>query len=191
MGKRHLLIGLVLGVVLHGGAVFADSAPPCLDTDGSQLDVNNDQMLSWKKSTKNSWQARGHAQGPIVRLFNDKNGHNHFEIQIGNRASDTLEVIYNTEFGALPDQLDLGSDVEACGDYITSYAASGPYPASPSGAIIHWIHMSPNLNKHQSGYLMIDGVVYGGDIAGAGPKKNKKPKKPHPDAVELDFALAQ
>jgi hypothetical protein len=62
-------------------------------------------------------------------------------------------------FGATP-TVQVGDTVEACGDYITSYAQGGGYAASPSGALIHWIHRSDSAN-HPSGYLMVNGVLYG------------------------------
>jgi hypothetical protein len=78
-------------------------------------------------------------------------------------------VIYNEQFGAVP-ATRAGDQFEACGDYITSNAPSGQYPASPDGAIVHWIHQSPNPKSHDSGYLIVNGVVCGQNAAGAGPK---------------------
>ena len=60
--------------------------------------------------------------------------------------------------------------IEACGDYITSTAQSGPYPPSPDGAILHWVHMNPAGRGHDAGFLAINGTLYGQDAANAGPK---------------------
>jgi hypothetical protein len=127
---------------------------------GKALPVNNDQIIQWKTSTQNQFHARARAQGPITRLYSDRTGHKHFQISIGSGAQGMLEVIYNQAFGALP-SLKVGMSIEACGDYITSYAQSGQYPPSPDGAILHWVHRSPKPQRHESGYVAINGKLYG------------------------------
>jgi hypothetical protein len=127
---------------------------------GRPLPVNNAQVLQWKTSTPNQFLARGHVIGRIEQIYTDQSGHNHFSIQIGPNSNQMLEVIYNVEFGALPN-LAIGMQVEACGDYITSNAQAGPYPPSPAGAIIHWVHYNPSGHGHDSGFLVIDGSLYG------------------------------
>lgn len=81
-------------------------------------------------------------------------------MQIGQNSYDTIEVIYNEMFGKVP-SMQIGAQVEACGDYITAKAINGKYRASPDGAILHWVHESTRPGSHASGYMMIDGVVYG------------------------------
>lgn len=113
-----------------------------------------------KQSTPNQYLARAHVEGVVRQIYPEKNGHTHFEIALGPNPGDTLEVIYNSSFGSLP-ELDVGLKVEACGDYITSYASTHMYPASPDGAIIHWVHGNPSGHGHPSGFLVIEGVLYG------------------------------
>ncbi len=133
--------------------------PDCMDK-AKVLPIDNNQVIQWKASTPNTYLARAHVNGPVTRQYPDHSGHTHFEISIGKTAQDTLEVIYNDEFGALP-AIRVGMNVEACGDYITSTAQSGPYPPSPDGAIIHWIHKNPRGHGHDSGFIAIDNVLYG------------------------------
>lgn len=164
-------------------SIAADQAPECI-AYGRNIPVNNQQVLHWKRTTSNQFRERARIQGVVVDVFPDKNGHEHFEINIGKHGEDVIEVIYNQDFGAVPN-VRVGMQVEACGDYITSTAPSGPYPASPSGAIIHWVHMNPKHRGHEAGYMMLDGVLYGWDIDNAGPKKPRpgrhpKPGKPKP-----------
>jgi hypothetical protein len=121
--------------------------------------LNNQQVLNWKLTTRNQFMARGFVEGRLVRQLPNETGHAHFIIQIGQQPGQILEVVYNLEFGALP-PLRVGSNVVACGDYITSTATTGPMPPSPAGAIIHWVHASDAQN-HASGYLIIDNVEYG------------------------------
>ena len=158
---------LVLSLLLSTFA-FADQAPVCLSY-GKNLAVNNSQVLHWKRTTNNQFRERGHVQGTVLQVYNDKNGHSHFQVQLGNQGDDTIEVIYNQDFGVLP-AVHSGMNAEACGDYITSTAQSGPYPASPDGAILHWVHMNPSGRGHDAGYLMLDGTLYGQDAEHAGDK---------------------
>jgi hypothetical protein len=96
----------------------------------------------------------------VVAVYSDKTGHDHFAAQIGKEKGDIIELIYNQDFGVLPD-VQPGMKVQACGDYITATAQSGPYPPSPAGAIIHWLHMNPRGRGHDDGFLAINGRLYG------------------------------
>jgi len=84
----------------------------------------------------------------------------HVKVKIGNGSRDTIEVVYNNAFGALP-RIQAGMITEVCGDYITARAKAGPYPPSPEGAIIHWVHINSRGGEHEDGFFRIDGVVYG------------------------------
>lgn len=127
---------------------------------GSQiLPIDNTQVLEWKKTTPNQFEARAHIEGPVVRIDLDRNLHDHFAIQIGPNDTDTIEIISNQTFAKLP-ELQLGTKVEVCGDYITSNAISGRYLPSPDNAIIHWVHFSKNGN-HDNGFIKIDSTLYG------------------------------
>jgi hypothetical protein len=147
-------------------------APDCVGEDQKRLSVDNGQVLTWKAKTPNQFKARALVQGEIVRVFPDRNDHNHFEIKIGPNAKDVLEVIYNHAFGDLRDTR-VGMTVQACGDYITSIAQSGPYPASPSGAIIHWVHFNPREGAHPHGFVIIDGELFGDDVGKAGRRDSR------------------
>lgn len=125
-----------------------------------ELSTNNQKVLEWKSQTANQYLNRGHIDGILIYNYSDNNGHHHYQVQIGNDHKDTIEVIYNISFGDIP-QIPLGSHFEACGDYITSNAPSGGYPASPDGAIIHWVHKSKSPKKHDSGFVVVNGVLYG------------------------------
>jgi hypothetical protein len=164
--KLRILI-TAFGMVCAGNFAFAQSLP-CL-TRGAEIAVDNQQVLNWKNTTRNQFHARGHIEGTIRQIFSDHSGHHHYEVGIGPGADDTVEVIYNEDFGGVP-QVRAGSTIEACGDYITSNAPSGHFPASPDGAILHWVHMSPSLQRHDSGFIILDGVVCGQDAGAAGPK---------------------
>jgi hypothetical protein len=140
-------------------AFASDAVPPC-NANGRPIPVNNAQALQWKTSTHNQFRSRSHILGRVEKVYSDQTDHNHFSLQIGPSPSDTIEVIYNIEFGQLP-RMAVGMQVEACGDFINSFAQAGPYPPSPDGAIIHWVHYSPTGNQHDSGFLVIDGILYG------------------------------
>ena len=131
---------------------------PIPDCSGA-LNINNEDVLKWKTSTPNQFKARGHIEGTLQKTFKDKTGHKHWEIRIGDKSKDLIELIYNEDFGRLPESY-IGMKIEACGDYITSNKPTGNLPASPDGAIIHWVHIS-STPKHPSGFVVVDGTVYG------------------------------
>ncbi|MCM2323461.1 MAG: DUF3465 domain-containing protein [Oligoflexia bacterium] len=148
-------------------SAFAQEIPECLD-GGRSISVDNQQVLNWKRTTPNEFKERAYISGVLVAVYPDRNGHDHFQIQIGERPDETIEVVYNYQFGFLPNQLLPGMEVQACGDYITTTAQSTPtasapngYPPSPDGAIIHWLHKNPRGRGHESGFLVIDGALYG------------------------------
>jgi hypothetical protein len=165
--RLNFKYGFALVGLFSSLSAIAGTIPDCVDR-GVALPLNNEQVLQWKTSTQNQFLGRARVQGQILAVYPDHSGHHHFEIQLGNAKTDTLEVVFNESFGATP-ALHSGMQVEACGDYITSIAPAGRYPASPDGAIMHWVHASPNPTSHPSGYLVIDGTLYGQDTANAGP----------------------
>ncbi len=162
---------LVLVASLAGGKVRAQSDPGlnCPDGQGGFVSVNNNQVLHWKFSTRNTFLARGNVVGTIVGILPSIPTHIHFVIQIGQHfshrnlcTSDAVEVIYNRDFGDVnPKDLYLGAQVQACGDYITSNAPNGRYHASKACAIVHWVHINPKQTPHAHGYLRVNGDLYG------------------------------
>ena len=153
---QFLVFGLMSGLANSALA----QVPSCLDDSGKPIAVNNSQVLQWKTSTSNQFLARAHVKGTVMDIYPDHSGHNHFAIDLDKNPSDGLEVVYNISFGQLP-AIRVGMTVEACGDYITSNDATSQYPASPMGAIIHWIHRNPSPQGHKSGFLIINGQLYG------------------------------
>ncbi|HUP57172.1 MAG TPA: hypothetical protein VM598_06945 [Bdellovibrionota bacterium] len=128
--------------------------------NASGLRMDNAQVLRWKLTTPNQFKSRAFVQGRISKLYGEQGDHTHFAIQLGRDSREIVEIVYNKAFGTLP-ALRVGSVVVACGDYITATARSPQgHPASPAGAIVHWVHMSDNGN-HPSGFVMIDNVMYG------------------------------
>lgn len=137
----------------------------CLDQNHEALPFQNQQVLEWKRNTPDQTLKRALIQGTVSQLYNNKTGHTHFAINIDDNATGDIEVIYNDEFGELPN-IQIGMKVVACGDYITV----GPKARlpSPMGAIIHWVHYNPgdrDGGAHKNGFLIINGKPYG-----TGPK---------------------
>lgn len=168
---------LVFVFLLSVSAAWAEVAPPCM-AQGQKVPVINNQVLAWKASTPNRFIRRARVQGVVQRVYADATGHSHFQIQIGRSPSETLEVIYNENFGELPN-ITPGMKVDACGDYITANQQYQKLPPSPDGAIIHWVHASPNPQRHDHGYLWIDGKVYGNDFRRA----NENPPRRNSDGI--------
>lgn len=148
----------LVGVLSLLSSLSFAQTPNCLGAQGQTLPVNDSQVITYKSTTPNQFLARAHIQGILQHAYADKTGHSHFEVKIGAGPKDNIEVVYNQSFGALP-QLAPGMVIEACGDYITSNAATSQYPASPDGAIIHWVHRS--TGNHASGYVVAGGILCG------------------------------
>ncbi len=162
------LLGSLAPVVFLVSPALASTPPvPACLGHGQLIEVDDAQVVQWKATTPNQTLKRAHVDGTLTRLYPNHSGHAHFEIQVGPASTDTLEVVYNVSFGALP-ALHVGMRVEACGDYITSNAATSRYPASPDGAIIHWIHRNPSGQGHDSGFLILDGALFGTSASGSG-----------------------
>src|SRR5262249_43733733 len=126
---------------------------------GRHLSIDNERALQLKASSPLGKSIRALVSGYVTRVFPDRNGHAHFEIQMTEDPRSNLEVVYSLSFGDMPEP-SVGSQVIACGDFINSYAPNNGYPPSPSGALIHWVHRSTSP-KHDSGYVVLDNVVYG------------------------------
>jgi hypothetical protein len=177
-----------LAVLFFAVAVQADPVPDCEGEDGN-LGVDNARVVDWKSSTPNQFHARANVSGPITRLFEDRNNHLHFEIALGDGRGEVLEVVYNLSFGRIP-PLSKGMNVQACGDYITSIAQSGPYPPSPSGAIIHWVHHNPRNSGHPHGFVVVENSLYGFDwgvVNGGRPKSGRGRRHDFFEAVPAVF----
>ncbi|MDR3608613.1 MAG: DUF3465 domain-containing protein [Oligoflexia bacterium] len=156
---------------LIASAAFADTAPDCYDRNGHVMAVDDGQVLQLKQSEPNGWRGRGNVDGTVIQVEPDHSGHNHFIVQIGpNAQTDIIEIIYNYDFGDLP-AVQVGMEIQACGDFIESTAQNGPYPPSPAGAILHWVHVDP-AHRHPDGFVMINGAVYGSDTTNAGHGPN-------------------
>ena len=163
--RLKLLISVFLSLSLFTSLSLANAQfdnVPCLAKDQA-LEIDNEQVLNWKVSTENQFKRRAHIKGVVVELLPSSPRHEHFIMQIGDDKEDIIEVIYNVEFGEFP-ALQEGHVVQACGDYITSISRSGKLPPSPAGAIIHWVHESPNPGRHESGFLIIEGELIGYQI---------------------------
>jgi len=155
---------VVLASVFIFGAleVQASNLPDCLKKN-SRISENSAQVLEWKRSTNSGYLDRGYIRGRVVSIRPDptpKTPHLQLIVSIGPTAKDVIEVIHNLEFGPEP-RAQVGSEVVACGDYITANKKNGSYAPSPAGAIVHWTHMNPKGKGHEDGFLEIDGRLYG------------------------------
>lgn len=157
---------LCLGLVTVSVAEANSRLPACNDERGRPMQVDNDRVIRLKKTTKNQYKDRALVTGVLVGVLQDRKSHLHLDVFLGEGLSGTgkesdIEVIYNKAFDHVDSRsLRPGMEVSACGDFINSFERAGRYPASPVGAILHWVHMAPRP-PHQSGWLIIDGRLYG------------------------------
>lgn len=185
------MVGLWLGLGLIQSALSAisfDYETRCF-SGPDEIQIDNEQVVKWKKEEKNQFRARSKVSGTIVGEVSDNGSHYHFSIVLDEpeeqegkkqknltlvkkddpRESRRLEVIYNQSFGDLVDLAE-GKRLVVCGDFINSYARSGRYPPSPDGAIIHWVHHNPgnraSSKHHEHGYIWSEeGKLMGFDDA--------------------------
>ena len=159
-------IKLWIGVILLWGIqpVYAQ-VPSCMYS-GHSVDFNEDQVIGWKAQGRSQFHGWGHVRGVLTQVYSgpneDSGPHEHFQVEIRDDRGDstTLEVIYNQVFGRLP-SLHEGMSVEACGEYITSNRPTKRYQPSPDGALLHWVHQNPKNPEQRSGFLILDGKMYG------------------------------
>jgi hypothetical protein len=160
-----MLRAFLLVCALVSFTAEASNLPACLGKDKKPMAPNNEQVLNWKENSPNQYKDRGFVMGKLVGVTLDRKSHLQLAIDIGVAGSpqareEQIEIIYNKEFGSVG-SFTSGMDVAACGDYITAREKAGNYVPSPLGAIIHWVHVSPDPKKHASGFLAINGKVFG------------------------------
>ncbi len=157
------------------------------------MQIDNARILELKRTTKNLYLDRAYVQGVITVAPTVQNGHDHFAIKIGPGATDTIEIIYNKEFGGMT-PMKIGQTISVCGDYITSNASGGGYPPSPDGAIIHWIHFNPGTRSgsatHAHGFVMNGASLIGFDEAPSGDWNGKVVKTKEPTGGGPDDSTA-
>ncbi len=181
---RFALLALVYLITFNAEAA---GRPACLDKNKKALPApNNAQVLSWKESTPDQYQDRALVVGKLVGVLLDRASHLHLEIDIGGPGApqarnQRIEIVYNKDFGSVTDYR-TGSEVYACGDYITTKGGNKP---SVTGAIVHWVHMSPDQNRHSNGYLMIDGKLHGQQTPSTGPRS-----RPRAEVIPFQYAVA-
>jgi len=168
LGFKIILVLSMMGPLAlakshHGGGHSKPPSNPngqvaCMD-HGQLLDYNNEQALQWRSEKQSGYHDRAFIFGTVDEVFNDQTGHRHFSIKIGPNADDHIEVVYNEQFGSMPVPA-VGDSAEACGDYIVATESNGGYPPSPDGALVHWVHKSPN-SRHDDGFVVLNGTVYG------------------------------
>lgn len=170
IGNPVILLSLVvalLGVDVHarqrsepgrGQSEATTTAPDCM-AGKQKLEIDNANVLNWKATSRDQFKGRARIKGTITKVYANTRSHTKLQATIGPSAGDTVEIVYNDSFGRIP-RLPLNAAIEVCGDYITARKPFRRYPASPDGALIHWVHRS-NDSGHPHGYVIIDGTVYG------------------------------
>ena len=146
--------------ILSWANSFTNNAPDCYSRN-QIIPIDNEQVLDWKYHSKDQYKNRGNVLGVLTLMYRERSGHYHFQVTIGDNPQDTIEVIYNKNFGEIPREFfQLGALVQACGDYITSNKRTKRYQPSPDGALIHWVHRSNN-DRHEHGFVVINDQLFG------------------------------
>lgn len=165
------MLSILFSIVFASSGAHAFLAgaktPVCLE-GGDELSIDNSRVLRFKTEQKNQFLARAYVEGKVISQPERHGDHDRFSISLGKGPTDTLEVIYNSDFGSLP-TVRVGDSVSVCGDFINSFARAGNYPPSPDGAIIHWVHYNPGdrSRKHEHGFIQFGADLVGFDQAPA------------------------
>lgn len=165
------MLSILFSIVFASSSAnaFLENAktPVCLDFS-DEISIDNSHALRFKSEQKNGALTRAYIQGKVISIPETHGSHDRFSISIGPKSTDTVEVIYNKEFGTMP-AVRTGEEVIVCGDFINSFAQTGRYPPSPDGAIIHWVHYNPGNRSaaHEHGFIQFGGDLVGFDQAPA------------------------
>lgn len=150
---------LLLSILALTTSSFAFGAR-CDRGEYENLALNNRQVLHFKTHTAEAFQAEVHVSGVFLRAYDLLHMDKRFQIQIGPRAGDTVEIYYRGD-RPLPPHLKRGDQIEACGRYRTSLKDTIYQKASPDGAYIFQTY-----NDWQAwpgawdGFLIINGQEY-------------------------------
>jgi len=157
-------------------ALAAPSPLNCTLRSGEQMQVNNEQVLQWKKTSATEFvRSRAHITGSVVKQLPPLKSsarrferepdkflklHQRYEVQIGPNKNDVVELFYNGRYEPRP-ALQAGDKVEACGEFVadaTSSSKGGPV------AIVYWVHAA-KMYPHVEGFLHSNGKTFGREVA--------------------------
>lgn len=134
---------------------FSFALPNCMDKK-EILKVDNHAVLNYKEFMEKGFKVRALVSGVIVSEIENRQGHTHLEIDLDQdlkTTDDRIEAVFSNQYGQLP-TIAGGERTILCGDFIVD-------PYSPQKAIIHWLHQSPSVKKHDHGYMTVNDVIYG------------------------------
>lgn len=144
---------LIISLAIIPQIVFA--APACKDKKET-LQIDNNAVLKYRDFMEKGFKVRALVSGIIVKEIENRQGHTHLEIDLDkdlNTTDDRIEAVFSNQYGTLP-TIAGGEQTLICGDFIVD-------PFSPNKAIIHWLHSSPSVKKHDHGFMTINDVIYG------------------------------
>lgn len=163
----------LFALIFSVSALAAPAPLNCPQRSGQPMDVNNDQVLQWKKKSATEFvRSRAHITGSVVKVVPPGKGiniekdsdkfhkrHQRYQVQIGPEKTDTIDVFYNGRYGPRP-ALKKGDKIEACGEFA---ADSSPRTGEPF-AVVYWVHAA-RLFPHTEGFMTSRGKVFGREIA--------------------------
>ena len=146
-----VLIGLLKFVL----PATAFALPTCYQNDRTTpITDSNQDVLNWMKNNDNNWH-RAMLTGVVTKRLPDQTGHAHFLISLGTDNTSDVEVIHQSDFGAIPD-ITPGMNVAVCGDFKRELMDGVQ-------GFIHWTHCNPGTQQpnHPQGFVSVNGYLYG------------------------------
>lgn len=156
------LLSLVL--VLSGSYSFADitieknQQPPVVESHPGEVQGDS-EIVQAVNSRQNQFYVEG-AQLVVTNILpDDTQGLPHQKWEARLSDGSIVMIVYNSDMGErIPVQIG------------ATFSVGGQFIWTPQGGLVHWVHADPK-HKRPDGYVMFDGVIYGGAIASGGAQK--------------------
>lgn len=150
---------LGLALVLTSSLSFADSEQNSVVAHPGEIhgDIEIREAVS---SRQNQFYVEGAELVVTNILPDDTNGLPHQKWEARLSDGRIIMVVYNSNMGdRIP--VEIGA----------TFSVGGQFIWTPDGGLVHWVHADPK-HKRPDGYVMFDGVVYGGAKESLQPEEN-------------------
>lgn len=156
--RDQIIFGTLLSLTCFN-AFATEKVPTCMKF-GDVVTANNSKILSLKESGPDTKSSGALVSGRIVKNYPKSADCPHcprFQLKIGNRPTDTVEVYYSGE-----DKMKTraGDKVTVCGLYVRNVNGWYENPKSPDGGYISDTSLSNALPWHEDGFLILNSHLY-------------------------------
>ena len=151
-----VLLTLLTSILFFAQLTQAAVAIDCVKF-GNVLSINNLEILKLKATSDDGTAAGAYVKGTFLKAYATADLGPHFQMKIGPRSYDTLEVYYSDET-KLP-RIKKGDHVIVCGRYTTNKNGFLENPKSPDGAYLTQTGTAWSPYA-EDGFIIIRGHLY-------------------------------